>query len=54
MSAATKAKISAAKKGKKHTQQTKEKISAAIKARWAEIPVDPKGEIMLNVCRWRK
>lgn len=38
MSDEHKIKISEARKGKKHTEETKQKISAAIKAKWDEIP----------------
>lgn len=38
MSADHKNHIAQAMKGKRHTDATKEKISKAIKARWAEVP----------------
>ena len=37
--------ISQAKKGITHSQATKDKISASLKARWAEVPPKPETKV---------
>lgn len=42
-------KISDSKKGYRHTEQAKKKISDGVRKAWARIPIDPQGEITLNI-----